>query len=50
MSDIVAWKIKDATGETNIVIFKRGEFSTPLAILDKRAIADINKEWNRTDV
>lgn len=50
MSDIVAWKIKTPDGEPFVVIFKRGEFSTPLAILDKRAVADVIEQWKRQDV
>lgn len=44
MSDIYFRKVKYEFGAEVLVVFKKS-FSTPILILDKLDIKDMNKEW-----
>ena len=42
-------KIKNMLNEDHILVFKQGEFGTPILTLDKKAIKDLNEEWERKE-
>ena len=47
INDIVYTKVVNEFGEEFLLVYNRGDISTPLLCLNKQLIENLNKEWKK---